>query len=180
MSIGILLLTLAYVGVAALLLNLNLASRYGALVKTGSIVLVSGLYAATWFGHRALSGWASPEPVPERFRVHWIVIEDPDKSGARAGALYFWVRELDAAGVPAGPPRAHELPWSKAGAKASQRALERLAAGERLNGKVVTRVEEVSTSEDTALSAVPPEESVRFEFSRVPPPALPPKGLPVP
>lgn len=180
MTIGILLLTLAYVGVAALLLNLNLATRHGVLVKSGSIVLVTGLYAATWYGHRALSGWASPEPVPDRFRVHWIVIEDPDKSGDRAGALYFWLRELDEAGVPAGPPRAHELPWSKAGAKASQRALERLVAGERLNGKVVSRVEGVSASEDASLPAVPPAESVGFEFSRVPPPALPPKGLPRP
>ncbi len=174
MIVGILLLTLAYAGLAALLLNLNLATRYGALLKTAAIVLVTSLYAATWYGHRALTGWASAEALPEQFRVHWIVIDEPDKTGNGEGALYLWVQELDSAGLPAGPPRAHELPWSATRARASQEALERLAAGERLNGAVVTRADNVAGEDDGPVPVAPSG----LEFSRVPPPALPPKGPP--
>jgi hypothetical protein len=175
---GVLLLALAYAAVAALLLNLNLATRHAPWIKTSGVVLVTALYAGSFHGHRALTGWASTEPLPERFRVHWILIEEPDKAGNGKGALYFWARELDEAGLPTGAPRAHVLPWSPARARASEDALARLAAGERLNGELTIAREGAPGDGGGSLPAIAAEDPLGLRFSRVPPPSLPPKPLP--
>ena len=54
MTTVIVILSLAYAAVAALLLNLNLATQWSGAVKTGAIVLVSGLYVGAWQGHQDL------------------------------------------------------------------------------------------------------------------------------
>ncbi|MFB3107450.1 MAG: hypothetical protein ACE1ZA_21360, partial [Pseudomonadales bacterium] len=65
MTTVIVVLSIAYAAVAALLLNLNLATRWSGAVKTGAILLVSGLYIGAWQGHQALLGWATPGAMPE-------------------------------------------------------------------------------------------------------------------
>ena len=52
-----LLLALAYVAVAALLLNLNVTSAWSAPVKAAAIAVVSLLYGGTYLGIRTLEGW---------------------------------------------------------------------------------------------------------------------------
>lgn len=186
MSGPILALTLAYTAIAALLLNLNLATRFSPWVKVAAIVVVSGLYAGTWSGFQGLLGWASPDPLPEDFRVLWITMDEPDKATGGQGTIYFWVRELDEAGLPTGVPRAHQISWNEDSAEAAQEALDRMDDGELLNGRMSRNV--------VAEAPVAPEEGadyagersitgnggVRpdFEFIRVPPPSLPPKSLP--
>ena len=183
-SLG-LLLTIAYTAVAALLLNLNLATRYGVLVKTSAIVLVTGLYGGVWYGYQGLMGWATPETLPEEFRVHWITVDEPVKETGEAGTIYFWIRALDEAGLPVGPPRAHQVPWDEDSAEAAEESLTRLEDGELLNGQLSrnlmteeeTSVEGADYAGDRTLSGdggrLPD-----FEFVRVPPPALPPKPAP--
>ena len=111
----VIILTLAYVGVAALLLNLNLggAIRFGWSVKLGAIVLVTGLYVAAWVGHNGLLGWPTSERMPEDFRLHWVTVTEPDKVTGADGSIFFWVRILDEAGLPHGDPRAYRVPWDE-------------------------------------------------------------------
>ena len=112
MTGAVVLLSIAYAAVAALLLNLNLATRYAWWVKGAAIVLVSGLYAGSWSGLSGLMGWATVATMPEDFRVLWIAMDEPDKATKEPGFIYFWVRELDEAGLPVGEPRAHRVVWS--------------------------------------------------------------------
>ena len=127
-------LTLAYVAIAALLLNLNLATAVAGWLKVTAIVLVTTLYAGVWYGYQDLLGWATPDSLPEEFRVHWITLDDPDKVTGEPGAIYFWVRELDDAGFLVGAPRAHKIPWDEESAEAAEEALARMDEGELLNG----------------------------------------------
>jgi hypothetical protein len=183
----ILALTLAYTAVAALLLSLNLATRFSAAVKVAAIVVVSGLYAGTWNGLQGLLGWASPAPLPEAFRVLWITVDEPDKSQSGPGAIYFWVRELDSAGLPTGVPRAHQIAWDEESAEAAQEGLERMGEGELLNGRMSRNtVTEEPVRPDSGADYAGQQsitgdggQSPEFEFIRVPPPTLPPKGLPI-
>ena len=92
-------LSVTYAVVAALLLNLNLGTRASPRIKGTAIVLVTVLYAGTWFGTRNLLGWASPDPIPENFRVLWISMDEPDKSSGTPGSIFFWLRQLDEAGT---------------------------------------------------------------------------------
>ncbi len=183
----ILILTLAYVAIAGLLLNLNLATGIAGWIKTAAIVLVTTLYAGVWFGYQDLLGWATPDSLPEEFRVHWITLDDPDKVTGEPGAIYFWVRELDDAGFPIGAPRAHRIPWDEESAEAAEEALAQMDEGELLNGHISKGAldEESSVIEgadyagDRTISGDGGDRPT-FEFSRVPPPSLPPKTAPAP
>lgn len=177
------LLSLAYAAVAALLLSLNLATRYAFWIKAGTIILVTGLYAGTWFGLGGLMGWATAADLPEDFRVLWITMDEPDKGEKTPGSIYFWVRELDEALLPVGAPRAHQVPWSETAAEAAEAALTQIEEGELLNGRLSRGLVADSEAENTEDAYVG-EDSVTgnggdrpaFEFVRVPPPALPPKS----
>jgi hypothetical protein len=178
----ILALTLAYTAIAALLLNLNLSTRFSPWLKTAGIIVVSALYAGSWYGYQGLRGWASPDPLPENFRVLWITMDEPDKAAGGPGTIYFWVRELDAAGLPSGVPRAHRVRWNESSAEAAQHALERMDDGELLNGR--TGPDAADTLRAGSESAYAAQASIaegdrrpEFEFFRVPAPTLPPKNL---
>lgn len=179
------LLSVAYAAVAALLLNLNLATRYAFWVKALCILLVSGLYLGSWTGVHGLMGWATAEAMPTEFRVLWITMDEPDKQTKVPGSIYFWVRELDEAGLPIGAPRAHKVAWSEDAAEAAQDALEQIEEGELLNGRLGRNLVADRDQADQAADYAG-EQSVSgsggqrpdFEFIRVPPPALPPKTAP--
>ncbi|MCS5638123.1 MAG: hypothetical protein NZ990_16505 [Myxococcota bacterium] len=181
------LLTLAYVAVAALLLSLNLATRYRAAVKAAAIVVVSLLYVGAWQGTRGLMGWPTADPMPEEFRVLWITIEEPDKGQGLPGSIYYWARSLDEAGLPDGAPRAYALPWSEEEAESAQSALDRMEEGELLDGRrtraALSQAEgDASSSEEdwgTRGSVGQDERRPLFEFMPVAPPTLPAKG-PIP
>ena len=178
-------LSVTYAVVAALLLNLNLATRYSPWIKATAILVVTVLYAGTWLGTRNLLGWASPDPIPDTFRVLWISMDEPDKSSGTPGSIYFWVRELDEAGLPKGEPRAHRIPWTEQSAEAAVQALARMDSGELLNGRMGRNLVDDQSPPDEGADYVG-ESSVagdtggqpNFEFFRVPPPSLPPKGAP--
>jgi hypothetical protein len=59
-----LLLSLAYVITTALLLLMNLATPYSSRIKGLAIVMVSGLYVASWFGYQGMTGWPSSQSMP--------------------------------------------------------------------------------------------------------------------
>ena len=185
MTGAVIFLSLAYAAVAALLLSLNLATRYALGIKAVAVAAVTGLYGVTWLGLNGLLGWATPAVMPEEFRVLWITMDEPEKATGEPGHIFFWVRELDDAGLPVGEPRAHRLPWSEASAERAQAALEQLEEGERLNGRLGRNLvdDDGSLESGTAYAgersaAGAGGERPDFEFVRVPPPALPAKALP--
>ncbi len=182
-----LLLALAYAVVAALLLNLGLASRWSVRVKAGAVVLVSAFYGASYLGIRALEGWPTGEPLPADFRLQWISVEEPDKVTGSDGAIYFWVRALDEAGLPVGEPRAHTVPYDERTADEARAALEELQGGKRLVGRMTMGlIDPVERDPDLASTPSEPtgegsptgaEERWLLEFREVPLPNLPSKPL---
>ena len=173
------LLTLAYVAVAALLLNLNLATPRRGVVKVTAIALVTALYVGAWHGHKALLGWASDDPLPERFRLHYATVDDPDKASRTPGTIYLWVSSLDG---PAGmrEPRAYRITWDADTARAVLDALAEVERGVAMEGHAT------GLSETGRVRMVEPAERVQaggdaensprgIEFRPVPTPPLPPK-----
>ena len=175
---GVWLLTLAYVAVAALLLNLNLATPRRGAIKVIAIVLVTALYVGAWQGHKALLGWASDDPLPERFRLHYATVEDPDKASRTPGTIYLWVSSLD------GPaarrePRAYRITWDAETARAVLDALAEVERGVAMEGSTkglsetgrVRMVEPAERAQADDAGASPG----KLDFRPVPTPALPPK-----
>ncbi|MBG72389.1 MAG: hypothetical protein CMQ50_05780 [Gammaproteobacteria bacterium] len=176
-------LALAYAVTAALLLNLNLATRLARWIKFTAVVGVSTLYIVTWHGLSDLLGWATREPMPVDFRLHWVVIEEPDKAAGAEGKIYFWIRELDEAGLAEGAPRAYQVPWDEETAEAAEEALEELEGGQLLNGRMSRQIINPDLISPDPTAQYRQDESgssgqqSRFEFIRLPPPTLPPKPI---
>ena len=40
------------------------------------------------------AGWPSADDLPDKFVVHWMVVEEPDKKTKTPGAIYVWVTDL--------------------------------------------------------------------------------------
>jgi len=184
MMTSLLTLSLAYALVAALLLALCIGLEGRRLLKISLIVLVSAFYSVTWLGHQSMLGWATSEDMPDAFRVLWITIDEPDKATKEAGGIFFWVRELDEAGIPQGAPRAYHVPFTEQAAEEAQAALGKMEEGDVMNGTLSNNaVREQDTeaqreSDYEGTDRIGGDDGFRpmFELREVAPPTLPPKA----
>lgn len=103
-------LVLSFSALALLCALALLWSRWPAWLKG---ILVVGVTVFYFFGDNVvhqLSGWPTPDALPERFVLLAAVIEEPNAK--TPGALYVWANALEN-GKPAAQPRAYRLPYTK-------------------------------------------------------------------
>ena len=103
-------LILSFAALALLCVLALLWSRWPAWLKGILVVGVTIFYFYADSVVHQLSGWPSPDALPERFVLLAAVIEEP--SARTDGALYVWVNAIDD-GKPTAQPRAYRLPYSK-------------------------------------------------------------------
>lgn len=194
MTITVLGLVAAYVVVAILLLSLNLASRWKWWIKGMAVIVVSILYAASYFLISDLRGWPAVASLPDRFQLHWAKIVEPNKFTGEPGILFLWVEALDDDNIPLGTPRAFRLPYSDELANDLLVALGRIEDGDEVAGEV-QEAEEEGTEEEEDPDAENaelqdreesgggfdveafPDDPLVIEFGDLPAPALPEKDV---
>src|SRR5918996_818424 len=135
MTAAVVALVASYVVLAALLLSLNLKSAWRWQVKASAICVTAGFFVATFVAVQAMMGWPTEAVLPARFQLHAALIDEPDRKGRGAGAIYFWLSPRNQDGEVAGPPRAYALPYSRALHEATVRAQANLQAGRPIDGK---------------------------------------------
>jgi len=128
-------LSVAYVALGALTLWSLLAARASAWLKGLLIVAVSGFYVATFFGLRALPGYASEERLPPRFKLLSARVVEPRTFGADPGAIYLWIEAMDDNGVLSGVPRAFRRPYGPKEAEGVENAVKRSDEGHPQEGR---------------------------------------------
>ena len=77
------------------------------------MLLLAGVTVLYFWGDDVvhnLSGWPTPDALPERFSLLAVVIDEP--STKRTGALYLWINAIEK-GKPVAQPRAYKLPYTK-------------------------------------------------------------------
>ncbi len=180
------LLAIAYVLVAALILNVWIATGWRTGVKVSLVLLVTLLYVSTYVGLREIQGLPAEGEPPERFRLLWAKIEEPDKASRSVGHIYLWVQALDMAQSVVGEPRAYKLPWRLDLAEAVEKATNDAEAGALINGRLTrepiapaeagevaaTRQQHREGSETTAGGL-----RIQLEFTELPRTPLPAKGV---
>jgi len=139
------IIAVAFVVITSLILWFVIGSRgmWGLKIAT----IASALYfcLSISFSLENFEGWPSNASLPEEFRVHWMVIEEPDKKGGK-GAIYIWAKSLKSLddesgwwisfeGSDTNTPRAYRLPYTRELHERAQDALKRLQAGEGVVGK---------------------------------------------
>ena len=180
-----LLLGLAYAAVAALLLSLNLQTKYRREIKLAAIIAVSLLYIGAYHGTQNLRGWAISATPPNPFKLHWAVVEEPDKVNGAQGAIYILGQSLSARGVTIGEPRLFRLPFSPELAEQVDDALSKKEDGRdleaRLSYKAATPDEFDEIQRRDGQKARPDsageEDRLKLNFRELPSPDLPLKGL---
>ena len=85
-------------------------SRWPAWLKGVLVLGVTVFYFYADDVVHQLSGWPSPDALPERWVLLAAVIDEP--SAKSSGALYVWVNAIDN-GKPAAQPRSYRLPYTK-------------------------------------------------------------------
>lgn len=128
-------LVVAYVLIAALVLNLWIATRWSVGVKVGLVIFVSLLYMGTYAGIKELRGWPTTEPLPEAFHFVWAKIDQPDKRMGYDGQIYLWVQKLTDDNEISGAPRSHQLPYTIQLAEKIEKAMRDTENGEQLSGR---------------------------------------------
>lgn len=179
-----LLLGVAYAVLAALLLSLNLETKYRREIKIAAIIGVSLLYVATYHGAQNLRGWAIAEAPPNPFKLHWAVVEEPDKARGTEGAIFILGQKLSSRGVAVGAPRLYELPFTPELAEQIDEALTKKEDGKdleaRLSYKAATPDDVDEAQKRDGQKSRPDSEGdkdrLKLEFRELPSPSLPPKS----
>lgn len=108
------LMTIAYGALAALLLAILTRLPVARLTKAVAIVAMCAFNIAVFFWSQGLAGWSSATAVPERFQLLWARVVEPNPAKDQMGAIHLWVEALDDRNIPSGEPRAFLLPYSSA------------------------------------------------------------------
>ncbi len=131
----ILMLSVAYALVGALLLVVLVYARLPWSLKGIAVIVTSSFYIASFLGMRALLGWASVDRLPPSFKLLQARIVEPHSLEGEPGAIYLWVEALDDGNRPSGVPRAYRIPYSDKLADKTDKAQGELAAGRAQGGR---------------------------------------------
>ncbi|MGH1462003.1 MAG: hypothetical protein ACRBB6_08205 [Neptuniibacter sp.] len=171
MSEVLLSLSFGYVFLVALLLLTVIFSRLGWLLKAGLIVLALGFYWLSYQGWKETQGWPTATALPDRFLLHYAVIEEPDEELGLQGSIFLWLSDLKNV-QPAKQPRAYQLDYDQGTHGKVSEALREIQNGNLQIGSVNPNAELPVT--DTQMKRAG-QKHLGLEFVKLPDPALPEK-----
>ena len=129
-------ITAVVLALMALLLNLNVQTRWPWPIKAVSIFAAFATVAGAYFAVKGLSGWPVRGSMPEPLQVLAIDVVEPDKTDRSPGAIYVWAKAADRQ-----RPRAYAFAYSKALHQAAVRVQKRLRTGHQQGVRVATRAD---------------------------------------
>lgn len=175
----------SYVVLGALVLTLNLKSQIHYGFKLASIVFLSILYIATYIAIGEIRGWAIEKEPPSPFKLHWAIVEEPDKRNGTEGMIYILGQEINAYGTLQGQPRLYGLPFSPALAQEIENARAAIEDGKPIEANIAYKAKKV---EDEDLDDMQTREGAKAQpdsaseadrltlnFREIPKPDLPAK-----
>ncbi len=179
-------LGLAYAALTALVINFNLTTPWRREIKIAVIVLMTLLYFAAYWGGQNLRGWAIATPPPNPFKLHWAIVEEPDKARGTSGTIYILAQKLSLQGALLSSPRLHRLPFSPALADEIDAALKASEGAQPIEANLSYKAKK---PDDEALAAQQKSDGeksradsrgdgdrLKLNFRELPTPSLPPKS----
>src|ERR1700742_5001275 len=130
----VLMLSLSYAVVGALLLVVLGYARVPWSAKAAAVVVTSAFYVANFIAVRGLLGWASDDKLPATFKLLQSRVVEPHSLEGDSGSIYLWVGALDDTNSPSAVPRAYRIPYSDTLAEKTDRAASEIAAGHPQGG----------------------------------------------
>lgn len=132
---SIVVLSVGYALIGALLLMILVYARLDWRIKATVVTVTSAFYIVSFIGVRGLLGWASNDRLPPRFKLLQARIVEPHSLAGDPGSIYLWVEALDDDNRPSGIPRAFRVPYSDKLAEKTDKAISDIAAGHPQGGR---------------------------------------------
>ena len=121
-------------------------------LKAGVIAMTLHFCISIGLSLEGFAGWPSEDGLPDKFIVHWIVVDEPDKKTKSDGAIYVWATDVavETAAPPrsvwdkfflnlspknTGQPRAYVVPYSKSKHEESDGVLTQIKGGKVVIGE---------------------------------------------
>lgn len=102
-----------------------------------------------WHSLETLEGWPTEEPMPEKFEIKWIVVEEPNMKTGEKGEILVWSKNMTedyktaSSPIPllhnkeqSDDPRLHRLPYSREMHKQAQDIQKKIAFGGKYYGEM--------------------------------------------
>lgn len=171
MTTGLLLLVLAYLGLAGITVLMFLYSRAPMLLKLLVLVLLPVFYIQSWHGWKEAQGWPSHSEIPDKFLLNGVVIEEPDETTANPGRILVWLTDLSE-NVPDDLPRSYQTSYDRELHSSLEDAMRNMRNGHIQLG---TRVSDDGSKTPPKDFSRLGEQRYKLEFDNIPDPALPEK-----
>lgn len=109
-------------------------------IKSSLISLTLYFSIGLWVSINGLLGWPTTDGPPQKFEIHWLLVEEPNKKTGDPGAVYMWASDADTdkqsfspfgSEKPLDKPRLYQLPYSRSMHEQTEAILKKLKKGER-------------------------------------------------
>jgi hypothetical protein len=141
-------IALGFVLIATLILWFIIGSKGHWGSKAAMILLSLYFCLSVGFSVSDFMGWPTEEKLPEKFRVYWLVIDEPDPKVGDGGSIYVWLQPNSTTEITRdswddylisfydgdSEPRAYRLPYTRELHKKTQQALDTLMGGGSVGG----------------------------------------------
>ncbi len=153
-----------------------------------AFLIVFTLYFGVSLGvsMESLLGWPSSQNIPDKFELHWALVEEPNSSLDRSGKIYLWVTDLDQDEINEDDwrrffadfstyrgrlPRAYKIPYTRAFHVNVDAAMSRIASGIPVAGEAPSEDGEEGSGEesndgDRSISGNSPDELKFYDLPR--------------
>ena len=139
-------LTIAFVLLTAIILWFVIGSKGQWFLKASCIALTLYFSLSLSQSLHDVAGWPAAEQLPDKFEIHWGLVEEPDKATGKKGRIYLWLTpEADKEDSSwfmsfyeseSGSPRVYSIPYSRDNHEKVEGTVEAIKQGQRMQGGV--------------------------------------------
>ena len=148
----------AFIIVSTLALWVIIGSKGWWWIKMGVATLTILFSISLWHSLESLEGWPTDQPMPNRFEIKWIVVEEPNIKTGDEGQILIWAKDLEPllrekSDIPllhnkgqSNEPRIHRLPYTRELHLQAVQIQKKIAAGGRFFGEMKGRGQGIKVS----------------------------------
>ncbi len=139
------------------------------------MILTSLVFFGVWSSITNLKGWAAESQLPEKYKIHWIIVEEPGKMTGGGGGIFIIVSDMKKSNSKeiniyvkdnTKEPRLYKIPYSREMHKESKEIIKGLKKGKRYYG----------TSGEKGKKGMDSRHKISPKFYNMPAPKLPSKS----
>ena len=166
----------AFFILVSIMLWVFITSKGNWAVKAALITSILYVFSSINNSTDSFYGWPSEASVPDKFQIHWVIINEPNRANDDPGSIYVWLTDIESESAESsgcngayinfkknhsGQPRAYVMPYSVEKHESLEEAMSMIRDGNTVlagkpNGELDgDQSEELSESDDFIIYKLP-------------------------